>query len=308
MRRLSLVLPVLALACGGSSEALSGPGGPSIAADITVEQGADQTAPVGQALPDSVVGRAVDGAGDPVEGRIVNLEVPAGPDAGRFDADALQTNATGRVFAELRTGTRAWTARVRSGEDSAYVARLIASREGRADEIESFTFSVQPGPLTKLTLRPGEAPDYRIGDRLDVLSDLTWPGRDEHGNPIPGSMLRGRSASWTFFFNHPRTGEIRGPAGTGWGMDAVPELHKVGWIPAASPDVDTSAVTPDWPPDSAFVFGELEMSSGTIGGDMPLEVLLPVCWETTPQGKEGFVRFQAVPWTADCPTPEEQVN
>lgn len=173
MRRLSLLCLVLALACGG-------PTGPEdrslqLAAAIEVESGTDQIAPVTEVMPDSVVARVLDADGNPVEGRLVNFEVDAGDEAGRFDASALQSNGQGRVFNELRAGTRTWTDRVWNMEDSAYTVRLVASNEGRPDEVQSFTFAVEPGPVveTSFTWKRSGATPIR----------LPASAFDEYGNP-----------------------------------------------------------------------------------------------------------------------------
>jgi hypothetical protein len=198
MRRLIAVAAALTLACGGSDGTTGIDGDPGIAADITVEQGADQRAPILDVMPDSVIGRVMDDQGRAVGGQTVNLVIPAGEEAGRWTGlsgptGTLTTDAQGRVFAELQAGTRAWTSRVVDGEDSAYVARLVASREGRADEIEELTFAVEPGEPV-------------VGDDRDVARGATGGGltgdsphtvpagntfaavRDQHENPVPWGL------------------------------------------------------------------------------------------------------------------------
>lgn len=180
MRYLAIALATLtAFACGSEtptdSSDNSDPAGPVAA--VTVESGDGQKAPPRRALPDSIVGRVTDSSGNPISGQIVNFQVAAGDSAGSFEVDALQTNSEGRVFNELTTGIRAWTARVAAGEDSAYTARLVASREGRPDEVARLNFAVEPAEAT-------EFPEAGFS-RFDPDSVERWPdpARDRFGNP-----------------------------------------------------------------------------------------------------------------------------
>jgi hypothetical protein len=188
---LVLVGTLVAIGCGGSTTGLEDDGGtPGVVTALEVEQGAEQSARPEQAMPDSVVGRATDDAGTPVEGQLVHFEVPAGAEAGTFDVGSLLTNGQGRVFNELRAGTRAWTARVAAGEDSAYTARLVASRDGRPDEILEFTFAVEPGPAEFADLSHGSwsiAEDPFVG-RMEAPGGLA---PDSLGNPALWRFLVG---------------------------------------------------------------------------------------------------------------------
>lgn len=185
MRKLAAFVALLALACGDSP---AGPGGEigtggSVAA-ISVEQGSGQRGPPQQALPDSIVGQVTDGGGDPVQGVLVNFEVTSA-DGGQFETVSLQTNSNGRVFNRLVAGTKAWTSLV--PEDSTHTARLVASREGRPDEITSFQFVIQPGEIHRVSvtkvLEDGTA-DQSGGDGVAAAQPATvW--RDDWRNPIP---------------------------------------------------------------------------------------------------------------------------
>lgn len=198
MRYLTAVLALALLftaACGSEPTNLDGGGGPGVAAAISVELGADQSARPERAMPDSVVGRVTDDQGRGVEGQLVNFEVPSGSEAGSFDAGALSTNAQGRVFNELTAGTRAWTSRLLDGQDSAYTARLVASRDGRPDEIAEMTFAVDPGPPRRGSEPSGnERHDEdgtfdEFGDDGDaeavIAANFGGAWEDPHENPIP---------------------------------------------------------------------------------------------------------------------------
>lgn len=189
MRRLVAFISCLAfLACGSEPTGLNG-GTPDIIASVSVEGGNRQSARPQNPMPDSVVGRATDSQGRAVQGRLINFTIPAGDSAGSFAARALQTNAQGRVFNELTAGTKAWTSRVVNGQDSAYTARLVASREGRPDEIATMTFSVLPGePVVGADRRDNTGAG---GGGLNGSNTYTLPADvhgaavyDEHGNPV----------------------------------------------------------------------------------------------------------------------------
>lgn len=195
MRKTLATLLALALvACGEGSPTGSGDGS-GVVSSLDVVDGDGQSAPVQQPMPDSVVGEVTDDNGNSVEGVAVNFEIPAGDSAGTFEANVLQTNAGGRVVNQLTAGVKAWTSRVVAGEDSAYAARLVASRDGRPDEIAQMRFAVEPGPP-----RPGSEPSGNerhdedgtfdeFGDdgEAEALIAANFGGawEDAHENPIP---------------------------------------------------------------------------------------------------------------------------
>ena len=189
MRRLTALLSILALAACGSEPTSLDDGGPTVVAAISVEQGARQSARPTRPMPDSVVARATDSQGRAVEGRIVEFQLPAGPEAGSVDQQTLATNAQGRVFYELRAGTRAWTSRP-PGEDSAYTARLVASVEGRSNEVTEFTFAVQPGEPANTPSGDDRLVEDGTFDQFGADGEAEAPFNanfwiDEHENPVP---------------------------------------------------------------------------------------------------------------------------
>lgn len=310
MRRLSGVLLLIAAACGGSSTGPGdGGGGPSPVSSLEVESGNDQSAEPTEAMPDSIVVQAVDDAGNPVEGKLVNFEVPAGDSAGTFVADALQTNEEGRAFNELTAGTLAWTARVDAGEDSAYTARVVASRDGRPDEVGTVTFAVQPGPLDELTLPaplPEQRLELRIGDPVAVLDMAMWAGLDEWENPIPGSMIENRAVTWTYDAADQSVG---GPSGEGWDAGPVPPLHEMGWKGSDAIVIDTTVTDPEIPSaDSAWAIGHIAFTTEGISTPVNIAVLVAMCYEedenVDPQ--RGVVIYRPIDWTANCPAVEKQ--
>lgn len=307
MRRLTALFCSLALlACGSEPSGLDDGGDPDVVAAISVEQGAEQSARAMRVMPDSVVGRATDDQGRAVEGRIVEFQLPAGPDAGSVDQQTLATNPQGRVFYELTAGPRAWTSRVAAGEDSAYTARLVASVDGRSDEVVEFTFAVQPGDPVELDLffSTGDPPVLRPGDTVNPLDMLEWPARDQHGNPLPGSMIDDRSAGWVYLFSGGDV-EAEGPSGTGWDAGPLPELHREGWHDSNA--IRTTTGDGSTLPDSLEVRGGMDWTSGDLGDHLSLRVMLPACWEHTRTLDDGREEFEAVPWTEGCPAPEDQV-
>lgn len=186
MREEPAALLVLAfIACGGGSPTGSG-NGSGVVSSLDVVEGNGKSAPVQQPMPDSVVGEVRDDNGDPVEDVTVNFDVPAGDSAGTFEANVLQTNADGRVVNQLTAGVKAWTSRVVAGEDSAYTARLVASIEGRPDEVAEITFAVQPGPVGDFTPTPSEIEEGSDQDRENGLLDFPMSlVMDSLSNPVP---------------------------------------------------------------------------------------------------------------------------
>ncbi|NIR76802.1 MAG: hypothetical protein GWN53_17385 [Gammaproteobacteria bacterium] len=291
----------LLVACGDAGESITEASSVTFSS-LQVSAGADQLAPPETPLSDSVVASVTDGASNPVEGVLVNFEVVDGPGAGTFATPSLTTDANGRVYNELTTGTRAWTSRMESGEDSAYTARLVASKGGRAEEIATFTFAVAAGPPAELTFDEAQSQGGQIhplslkaGDAFNPLRDLadlddTNFGRDEWGNPVTPGTISTLSTEWYYF--HP---SIAGPTRQGTGWDAGPvDLHRDGWHPFDT----TGATDPTNLPDSMDVSGSVEFQISGVtpgpGGIVDLTIFMPVCWSA-----DG-ANYVTVAWTQGC--------
>jgi hypothetical protein len=99
--------------------------------------GDDQTAPVGTMLPDSLIVRATDAAGNPVEGVGVTW---SSPDGGALSAGALATGADGRAGIRRTLGP------------SAGAQTALASVNGVSGSPVSFSATATTGAAGKLTL------------------------------------------------------------------------------------------------------------------------------------------------------------
>jgi hypothetical protein len=108
-----------------------------VPARLVLVRGDDQTAPVGTPLADSLIVRATDAAGNPVEGVGVTW---SSPDGGTLSASAMATAADGRA------GIR-WTLGPAAGEQTA-----LAAVSGVAGSPVSFGATATTGAAGKLTL------------------------------------------------------------------------------------------------------------------------------------------------------------
>lgn len=191
MRRLTISLLTLLLACGGSPTGTVD-GGPTVARSVTVEKGRAQRGPPEEHYPDSIVARATDNAGNPISGQIVNFQ-PVTEGSGTFEARTLQTRSDGRVFNRWRAGEKAWTMLWITTGDTMHVAELIASRDGRPDLVETVRAVTEPGPVETVLARgtggdtrgpsPHTLPLWFAGDSCEDGA-CGWI-QDAHGNPHP---------------------------------------------------------------------------------------------------------------------------
>lgn len=161
------VLPVLALACSGGDLLLPGDSRP---AAVAILQGNNQTAPVGTALPDSLVVRVTDAQNRPVAEQRVAF-VPATADAGSLAPDTAVTDDSGRAAARWvlgpTPGTKTVEARaVGSDAKAAFTATAVA---GKASPTRS-TIAADPTSITAFS----------------GASTVTVRARDDLGNPIAG--------------------------------------------------------------------------------------------------------------------------
>ncbi len=108
-----------------------------VPARLALVSGDDQTAPVGTPLADSLIVRATDAAGNPVEGVGVTWSSPAG---GTLSAPAVATAADGRA------GVR-WTLGPAAGEQT-----TLAAVSGVAGSPVTFGATATTGAAGKLTL------------------------------------------------------------------------------------------------------------------------------------------------------------
>jgi hypothetical protein len=124
----SVVLAVVAVACGGDNLTLPGPGDP---ATLSIISGDGQRGTVGEAVPQPLVVQLSDGAGRPVVGATVTFQFSDSLPNAAVDPVAPATDTLGQAAASARLGTvpgdQAIEAQVvRAGQDLQVRFRLTA--------------------------------------------------------------------------------------------------------------------------------------------------------------------------------------
>ena len=161
----------LLLSCGGDDLVLPSDGEP---AAIAVVQGNGQSGRVGEALAEPLVVEVLDGAGRPVPGATVVIELPGAV----VEPDTLPTDAQGRVTAEITLGSQV-------GE-AAGAARIIAPESAAALQA-SFAVVALASSANGLAGVSGDAQTGRAGTELP--EPLVVEVTDEFGNPIQGVTI-----------------------------------------------------------------------------------------------------------------------
>ena len=159
-----------ATACGGGDNLVLPNEG--LAHDITVVAGANQTAPVGAPLPDSIVVRVTDSRNRPVAGQRVAFSV-VGTSSGSVGTDTAETNADGRA------GVR-WTLGPTSGAQT-----LNATVVGAPSPLSVLvTATAGAGGLASFAAVRGNAQTATAGSLLP--DSLVVRATDANSNPVAG--------------------------------------------------------------------------------------------------------------------------
>lgn len=168
-------LPAVALAaCLGCGADLTLPGDNSTTLELSIVGGNQQTATVGEKLPEPLSVKLVGDGNQPLAGRKVAFVSP-GPADTRFDPDTAVTDARGVARASWILGT--------SAGDYRAEARVILPE---APEPPVAQFAASAVAAKADTLRP-LSPVSQPGRRGETLPDpLTVIVVDRFGNPVPG--------------------------------------------------------------------------------------------------------------------------
>jgi adhesin/invasin len=150
-----------------ASAGSSGPRG------LEAVSGDGQTAPVGTALPDSLVVQVVDGFGNPVEGVTVGWSASAGDVSPALAVTGADGRAAARRILGAEAGTQSATAEV----------------PGLAGSPVTFSHTAVPGSAASLVLISGSDQSGPVGEALP--EPLVVRLVDESGNGIAG-----RDVSW----------------------------------------------------------------------------------------------------------------
>ena len=161
-------------ACGGGDSLVLPNDG--LAHDIAVVTGANQTAPVGAPLPDSIVVRVTDSRGRPVAGQSVAFAAAGG---GSVAPDTVTTNADGRASVRWTLGTTAGT------------QQLSATVVGAPTPLSvAISATAGAGGLAGFTAVRGDNQTATAGTLLP--DSLVVRATDANGNPVPGVTV-----AWT---------------------------------------------------------------------------------------------------------------
>jgi hypothetical protein len=164
-RRASAALALLAAAaCASGDLALPGDGVP---ASAVAEQGDNQTARVGRALPESLVVRVLDGTGTPLGGVTVEWEAQQG---GSVSPSSSVTDDEGRAAAARILG------------ESTGTVRTVARAQGPEEVPVTFTAVATPAPIPLLALAQAPSSTAIVGRPLERQPIVQV--RDDEGAPV----------------------------------------------------------------------------------------------------------------------------
>ena len=172
-RSLLLSLTLVLGACGGEGLTLPPDGA---AAHIEVLWGDNQSARVGERLPDSVVVRVTDTQNRPVSGVDVVFDFTAG---GSTASPAAATDSDGATWSRLVLGTVPGPV---NGQAKVPVAAGITPVE------TPITATARPADANGIALISGDTQTGAVGTEL--LAPLVVAVTDRFGNPIPGITVQ----------------------------------------------------------------------------------------------------------------------
>jgi hypothetical protein len=227
---------LLCIASGVACDQSTAPVGPSIAKSISIVSGAEQSGVVNTELPKPLIVKAVDEAGKPVLGQIVNFVVTSG--GGHVFAGAAATDKNG-------TAQEFWTLGKTTADPQIVEVRSVDPTTGEKKVYGEFRATPLAGPA----LPPDTLRFASIEDCVAPSGAVTHPYLrmlDQYGNPAAGgqaqfSITGGGSlqssqvtsgndgnavAAWTF-----------GPAGkqsisaTSFGKSFVPNIQSLFRVP-----------------------------------------------------------------------------
>ena len=150
---------------------------------VQVVSGDLQSAPVGAGLPNPLVVKVLDAAGQTRAGQLVNFRVTSG--GGSVFAGASLTSASGIAQERWILGTNA-------AASQRVEARAVDNVTGEALTFAVFTATALPGPPAQLAVKTGDRDTAAAGTAVAKPPSVIV--RDRYGNPVPGipvSLTRG---------------------------------------------------------------------------------------------------------------------
>jgi hypothetical protein len=235
-------LAALSLACGGDGGTTPGGG----AAALHVVSGDQQTAPPNAELPQPLVVRVTDGAGQPVEGQIVNFRVVSG--GGSMFAGAGITDAQGIVQDR-------WTLGPTEGPQAAE-ARAVDNTTGAPIVFATFTaMAGNPGghaTLGSMSIVGEWSGIFTVGTHVPPIAFLV---KDAAGAPLPNYQftlraMTGVTSNGQFCVSSPDDEQLAtlttGPDGTatftGWTLGTQRGDTCLGVFPGTTQPQNTSDI------------------------------------------------------------------
>jgi hypothetical protein len=165
-------------AAGCSSSTAAKSGAPRA---LDVVSGSNQTGVVGTPLPNPLVVKVVDAAGNAVSGQIVNWVVTGGAGGSLYVATGTTDNA-GEAQNVFTLGTQ-------SGVDTVQ-ARAVSSSTGSPQLLGVFTATATPGPAASIAVSAGSQQSAPLGATLP--ESLVVLVVDRYQNPVSGATV-----TWT---------------------------------------------------------------------------------------------------------------
>lgn len=185
-----MLVAAFAAACADSP---SQPAQPRITARLEIVSGDGQTGAPGEELPEPLTVRAVDSAGHPVAGQIINFRVMQG--GGSVFAGA---NVTGENGIALEY----WTLGPRAGDPQVLEARAVDNSTGEKIVFGTFTATARSSTPASMTMS-GLAGDATVGSTLP--NPVYVYVRDAFNNPVPD-----RQVSWSVIQGNGRLTNAQG--------------------------------------------------------------------------------------------------
>jgi hypothetical protein len=225
----SSLAAVWALAACDGERAAAPPGSAGPAAALLVVAGDDQSGVVGTELAAPLLVRALDAAGRPVAGQVVNFRVTAG--GGGVFAGAAITDADGRAAERWTLGT--------STADSQRVEVRAVSVSGEKIVYAVFRAAARPASPARLERAAPDSQSASPGARVAVAP--TARVRDRYGNPVPDVPVRFAvtAGGGTLADTLPRTDSAGVASAGSWTVGPTPGAQSVR-ASVATPD----SVTP----------------------------------------------------------------
>jgi len=234
-------LTVAALAClvsGAACDRTTAPDvGPSITKSISIISGADQSGVVNTELPKPLIVKAVDEAGKPVAGQVVNFVVTSG--GGHVFAGASATDKDG-------TAQEFWTLGKSTADTQIVEVRSVDPTTGEKKVYAAFRATALAGPA----LPPDSLRFATLEDCVAPIGAVTHPYLqmvDQYGNPAPGGQAQFTIAGGGALQSQQVISGNDGRAAAAWtfGPAGKQSIFATSFVKSFVPDIRNRFTIPD---------------------------------------------------------------